>query len=360
MDDQRARVVEERIVLESMFGEGEIEFRISSEVGRETSLIRIHLGEAGWLELELEPEYPLVPAIVRVSGPTYTPWDILTAVGQEVAESQSLLGEVSAYATYAAVQEAKAAFTLPKPPMESTKASTATALDHAANKTPPAVHNIGETKSTDRERKSRCGVSARFLLRFALEHGISGFKKFAKEKAESTGAVCFRCVVPATVEHRCTFSSLGGAAILSPEVGPATCFVSHAWRESFASLVTSLVGHQIGTKEAWEILEGGAVDLQRISHRLERYFDGDGAGSGSLLTQRVEHFYWVDIFCKNQHVVESGDTAEELADTVRASAEVLLVLHPLSNPVMLTRVWCLFEVSLGFHFSFYLFAHQQQ
>jgi hypothetical protein len=57
-----------------------------------------------------------------------------------------------------------------------------------------------------------------------------------------------------------------------------------------------------------------------------------------------EHFCWIDLFSKNQHVVQAEEIATELAGNVSAAEGVLLVLHPLDRPVMLARVWCLLEV----------------
>ena len=54
--------------------------------------------------------------------------------------------------------------------------------------------------------------------------------------------------------------------------------------------------------------------------------------------------YWVDIFCKNQFIVNSDDTAEELAKCVRDCGQTALACAPWENPECLQRVWCQFEI----------------
>ena len=88
--------------------------------------------------------------------------------------------------------------------------------------------------------------------------------------------------------------------------GRATVFVSHAWRCSFGKLVTAL--------------ERREQDVQ------------------------VSEFYWLDIFSKDQFVINSEHTADELTAVVRATGRLLLVMDPWDAPICFTRVWCLFEI----------------
>ena len=62
-------------------------------------------------------------------------------------------------------------------------------------------------------------------------------------------------------------------------------------------------------------------------------------------------FFWVDIFCKNQWVVNSADTALELQRCVKAACNpithkphVLFLVDPWPEPIALGRIWCLFEL----------------
>jgi hypothetical protein len=54
--------------------------------------------------------------------------------------------------------------------------------------------------------------------------------------------------------------------------------------------------------------------------------------------------FWIDIFCKNQHVVNSGDTAVELAACVKHCGRTVLACSPWHDPTCLRRIWCQFEV----------------
>jgi hypothetical protein len=54
--------------------------------------------------------------------------------------------------------------------------------------------------------------------------------------------------------------------------------------------------------------------------------------------------YWIDIMCKNQHVVNSGDTAAELSECVRACGKTVLACSPWNDPTCLRRVWCQYEI----------------
>jgi hypothetical protein len=92
------------------------------------------------------------------------------------------------------------------------------------------------------------------------------------------------------------------------EVGVATVFVSHPWAGSFDTLVESCSRHP-------------------------------------------DDVFWIDIFCKNQWVVNSDDTATELQRCVQTcrnpvtfTPQVLFLISPWPNPIALTRIWCLFEL----------------
>ncbi len=54
--------------------------------------------------------------------------------------------------------------------------------------------------------------------------------------------------------------------------------------------------------------------------------------------------FWIDIFCKNQHVVNSGDTAVELSSCVKHCGRTVLACSPWHDPTCLRRIWCQFEV----------------
>ena len=84
-------------------------------------------------------------------------------------------------------------------------------------------------------------------------------------------------------------------------------------------------------------------------HRWER-------GDGQLWLERVlpayeeEHpgtYFWFDLFTNNQHhplVVPPEFLATVFKDAIGEIGTTLLVLAPWSNPVPLTRCWCLWEI----------------
>ena len=59
---------------------------------------------------------------------------------------------------------------------------------------------------------------------------------------------------------------------------------------------------------------------------------------------------WLDIFSKNQHIVQGDDTAKELTRAVQETGTTLLMCDGVDNvgnwytPKCFTRVWCLYEI----------------
>ena len=130
-------------------------------------------------------------------------------------------------------------------------------------------------------------------------------------------------VVRKTEELRCCYVDLWRS---HPEmtrwIGLGNVFVSHAWHETIGSLREGV-----------------------------QYYDEHLREAGVLAFEIDSCCYWIDIFCKNQWVVNSGDTEAELASCVHRAAraagnppEVVLVASPWPHPTTLTRVWCLFEI----------------
>jgi len=132
-------------------------------------------------------------------------------------------------------------------------------------------------------------------------------------------------------------------------LGRSTCFVSHAWGGTFLSLVQSVVLSQLRSHDEL------CADTPAVSS-AQRLFEAccTKDPSTQLLMMRdalkkvkpaTREYYWIDIFCKNQHRVESDATADELGRCVSNSGKMMLALEPISaRPLALTRVWCLFEV----------------
>lgn len=303
-----------------------------------------------WLEVDRPEDYPELPAKVRVVADSKVRWipnchlAALADVGKQVAHAQA--GEVSVYAVYDAVSEAvldvlgdidgpggdAGGCSPPLNPAPKNELAEKAAVDSKSGEAAAAA----PTPAPQGQSSDMLGVSLRFILNFAARHRVGGFGKWeAPCEEHTTGSVCIRVVKPATKSQHVAFTSLGPPHIAEGETSPPTHFVSHSWGCPFASLATSLLVHQLGHDVAWAMLED-VVDLHKLSSRLEHELS-----RGEV----PEYFYWIDVFAKNQHVVESDATAAELASMVNAvSIGAVMVIHPLREPRMLSRVWCLFEM----------------
>mmetsp|Transcript_3070 Transcript_3070/g.4260 ORF Transcript_3070/g.4260 Transcript_3070/m.4260 type:complete len:372 (+) Transcript_3070:1-1116(+) len=52
-------------------------------------------------------------------------------------------------------------------------------------------------------------------------------------------------------------------------------------------------------------------------------------------------FFWIDVFCKNQHI--PAPAMEEFHKALKAPGKAVIALHP-KEPVAFQRIWCLFEI----------------
>lgn len=85
------------------------------------------------------------------------------------------------------------------------------------------------------------GVALWALRHFLAQHA-------ARAAGKSTGAVCLEIVKPATRALRCAYVELLRGELSPdvrrvPAVAPATVFISHAWGNSFESLVAAVEAH---------------------------------------------------------------------------------------------------------------------
>ena len=149
----------------------------------------------------------------------------------------------------------------------------------------------------------RLGVSLGFLRRFLAAHPQ------IEARGLSTAEVCYQIIVPSTAHSQLTYAETFRKAV---DGSPSSCFVSHAWSYPFAVLVQTIARY-----EAKESLGGGL----------------DHAGGS----------YWIDIFSKNQWVVNSDSTERELALAVSSAHDqfgsceegapsLLFVVHPWPDP----------------------------
>eukprot|EP00037_Helgoeca_nana_P016011 m.150288 g.150288 ORF g.150288 m.150288 type:complete len:546 (-) comp23294_c0_seq1:332-1969(-) len=266
----------------------------------------------------------------------------LVAAGVAAAEACALESEVAAYAVYLAVAQALS--------IALDGGGSSQTLDVALADSVDTVDAAGEVTAVPAEKRlsvssvgidferecqssnAMIGVSLRFLLRFAVENSIGGFRKWDKDEV-SSAEVCQSHVRPKTESLHSAYTALGDPHVRVAERNLPTHFVSHCWGCPFASLANALFVHQLGDDVAWAALEE-TVDLDKLQTLVEKE-----------LPSTTENFYWIDIFSKNQHMVESDTTAAELAEMVRSiDGGAVLVMHPLESPRMLSRVWCLFEM----------------
>ena len=137
----------------------------------------------------------------------------------------------------------------------------------------------------------------------------------------TTFQVVQKVVIPATKEKQNTYVEL----IESQNKSNPTHFVSHSWSYPIWSLIEGLVMHQLNCDRS--VLY--TLSLDNILRKLDSIEN--------------PNYYWVDIFNKNQHIVNSEGTIVELAESIRKPGKTVLILHP-TDKWALNRVWCLFEV----------------
>ena len=176
------------------------------------------------------------------------------------------------------------------------------------------------------------GVSAAFLRRFTIKNNLqTGSSTFIPvgshpcpphwwtdgAMTKTTGNITSLIIVPRTLSTKQNYVDLDGVRenkdteTQELDIGIATSFVSHAWGCSFSALVDTLVEH---------------------SHRAKQ---------AALPTP----YYWLDIFCKNQHVIQGDETAKELTRAVEETGSTLLMCDgKWFQPKCFTRVWCLYEI----------------
>ncbi|KAJ3044776.1 Kinesin light chain 3 [Rhizophlyctis rosea] len=94
-------------------------------------------------------------------------------------------------------------------------------------------------------------------------------------------------------------------------VGKATWFVSHSWQYTFLDLVNA----------------------------LKSYFHDQGMSQSAVV--------WIDLFSLPQHnrdSVTSNWLTTTFFDTIASIVNVIMILHPWDNPIVLKRAWCIFEL----------------
>jgi tetratricopeptide (TPR) repeat protein len=122
-----------------------------------------------------------------------------------------------------------------------------------------------------------------------------------------TTDVCDKFLKPLTSESNQSYCELLQQQN-SIDVGEATVFISHAWKYNFVDVIEALEHHFISEPDT---------------------------------------FIWFDLFSNNQH--ESCKLPFEwwrdtFLNAIKKLGRVVLILSPWSNPIPLTRAWCLWEI----------------
>jgi len=170
-----------------------------------------------------------------------------------------------------------------------------------------SVSDEKDEKGRDDDEVEVCtkGVSIPFLVSFA---------KTIDPKWTTTD-VCVEHVLPKTKgEEKAYFE-------LDPDeedengnkvIGDATYFCSHAWRYKFVDVVDA---------------------LQMFCHRKH--------------LKPEETFIWFDLFVNNQHRAPNLSYkwwCGRFKEAIRSFGKVVLVLQPWTDPIPITRAWCLWEI----------------
>ncbi|EGD81999.1 hypothetical protein PTSG_02686 [Salpingoeca rosetta] len=153
------------------------------------------------------------------------------------------------------------------------------------------------------------GVSAGFLRAFLEDVQQAHAEEYA---TLTTKDVCDKVVIPRTKDAQCAYVDVIKQQHDEQHLGNANVFVSHAWRYKFVDVIGTML----------------------------EFADEQGR-------QDTDAYFWFDLFINNQNIAAdlpqdwwSTTFKESIADI----GHVLLVLTPWSDPVPLTRAWCLWEI----------------
>jgi tetratricopeptide (TPR) repeat protein len=145
---------------------------------------------------------------------------------------------------------------------------------------------------------------------------VSVLQQFARDHPGlTTTELCTTFVKPATLARQCAYidllvtdSDARTPTTNLPLVGPATCFVSHAWMCKYEDVLDCINQHN---------------------------------------TKHPDTYFWFDLVTNNQHKATSFPFewwCTTFKESIRGIGSVLLCMLPWDNPIPLTRAWCLFEM----------------
>ena len=154
---------------------------------------------------------------------------------------------------------------------------------------------------------SPAGVRLDYLRRFISDHG--GEASFV---GKTTADVCFEFVIPQTKPSGLSLvDHVANDPATAAYIAPANWYVSHAWSYLFLETVDS----------------------------LECFFADQGVSDEAVI--------WFCVFNNNQHVA-AAQSFEYWSSTFKTSlaaiGNVVMILRPWNDPIVLRRSWCVFEV----------------
>ncbi|KDO22626.1 hypothetical protein SPRG_12265 [Saprolegnia parasitica CBS 223.65] len=170
------------------------------------------------------------------------------------------------------------------------------------------------------------GFRLSYLRHFINEQG--GEASFA---GKTTAQVCFEFVVPLTMASQLSLvDHVANDPTTASFVAPANWYVSHAWQYLFLETVDS----------------------------LERFFADRGLSDDAVI--------WFCVFNNNQHLAATQSFASwstTFKDSLATIGNVVMIMHPWNDPIVLRRSWCVFEVyvavTLGARFEIALAQDQE-
>ncbi|KDO18961.1 hypothetical protein SPRG_14394 [Saprolegnia parasitica CBS 223.65] len=171
------------------------------------------------------------------------------------------------------------------------------------------------------------GLRLSYLRHFIISHG--GETSFA---GKTTAQVCFEFVVPLTKPTELSLvDHVANDPTTADYVSPANWYVSHAWQYLFLETVDS----------------------------LERFFADRGLSDKAVI--------WFCVFNNNQHLASSYPFeywSTTFKNGLAAIGNVVMIMHPWNDPIVLRRSWCVFEVyvavTMGARFEIALAQGQEQ
>lgn len=181
------------------------------------------------------------------------------------------------------------------------------------------------------------GVSLRFLKEFVLSNEIPADMTTAKvvsdiivPKTRSTKETyinSFLLSTPNSVSDlRKNYRKDKGVLVESGsnyynKIDGFYCFLSHAWSMPFLELISI------------------------AEHAANVYFKSQVKSATFHISDEEDildsSFFWIDVFCKNQHI--PAPAMEEFHKALKAPDVAVIALFP-KQPIALQRIWCLFEI----------------